>query len=295
MTEFEPATTKSENYIEKPEDREKLEDWYRREKRLQVLIILILLALLIISSFGQLALLDYSFGERLALSKGDKIFGIETKNLLSLLVTGALPITSIVDGSGIISKKIKIPLPLTNGLSIIWLVLLGDIFLNFQAVLVSNESGAVDQLIPVIAFVVAIIFSTASLCLSRGIVAASKKFMAARKNLQILMVYGINPTPLYKDNEQLKLREENQAATTKAEQERKIVVEEINQHQEALELVIKLDKNKLKYPKIEANKTTKSIQAINQLLKTKLERLFSPNPKCIQNKKSINYGDKTAK
>ncbi|NEO47734.1 MAG: hypothetical protein F6K55_27905, partial [Moorea sp. SIO4A3] len=178
MTEFEPAATKSDNYIEKPKEREKLEDWYRREKRLQIIIILIFSALLIISSFGQFALLDYSFGERLALSKGDKIFGIETKNLISLLVTGALPITSIVDGSGILTKKIKIPLPLTNGLSIIWLVLLGDIFLNFQAVLVSNESGSADQLIPVIAFVVAIIFSIASFCLSRGIVAASKKFMA---------------------------------------------------------------------------------------------------------------------
>ncbi|NEQ63609.1 MAG: hypothetical protein F6K53_42420, partial [Moorea sp. SIO4A1] len=83
MTEFEPAATKSENYIEKPKEREKLEDWYRREKRLQIIIILIFSALLIISSFGQFALLDYSFGERLALSKGDKIFGIETKNLIS--------------------------------------------------------------------------------------------------------------------------------------------------------------------------------------------------------------------
>ncbi|NEQ82046.1 MAG: hypothetical protein F6K26_17865 [Moorea sp. SIO2I5] len=271
MTEFDPAATKSENYIEKPKEREKLEDWYSREKRLQVLIILIFSALLIISSFGQFALLDYSFGERLALSKGDQIFGIETKNLLSLLVTGALPITSIVDESGILSKKIKIPLPLTNGLSIIWLLLLGDIFLNFQAVLVSNEAGAVDQLIPVIAFVVAIIFSIASFCLSRGIVAASKKFMAARKNIQILMVYGINPIPLYNNTKQLKLRKEVQAAITDPEQERKIVVEEINQNKEALELVIKLEKNKSQQPKIDANKKN-TIKSIYQLFKQILKR-----------------------
>lgn len=272
MTEFEQAATNYENYIKNPKEREKLEDWYRREKRLQILIILIFSALLIISSFGQFALLDYSFGERLDLSKGDKIFGIETKNLISLLVTGALPITSIVDGSGILSKKIKIPLPLTNGLSIIWLVLLGDIFLNFQAVLVSNESGSVDQLIPVIAFVVAIIFSIASLCLSRGIVAASKKFMAARKNLQILMVYGINPIPLYNNTKQLKLRKEDQAAITEPEQERKIVVEKINQNKEALELVIKLDKKKLNDSK-KHDKKIKNTDSINQLLKSILERL----------------------
>ncbi|NEO16076.1 MULTISPECIES: O-antigen polymerase [unclassified Moorena] len=291
MTEFEPAATKSDNYIEKPKEREKLEDWYRREKRLQIIIILIFSALLIISSFGQFALLDYSFGERLALSKGDKLFGIETKNLISLLVTGALPITSIVDGSGILTKKIKIPLPLTNGLSIIWLVLLGDIFLNFQAVLVSNESGSADQLIPVIAFVVAIIFSIASLCLSRGIVAASKKFMAARKNLQILMVYGINPIPLYNNTKQLTLRKEDPATITDPEQERKIVVEEINQHKEALELVIKLDKNKLRQPKIDANQKSKTIDSIKQLFTPILERLYET--RCRQ-KNNVNDVDKTA-
>ncbi|NEO63763.1 MAG: hypothetical protein F6J98_26380, partial [Moorea sp. SIO4G2] len=201
------------------------------------------------------------------------------------------PITSIVDGSGILTKKIKIPLPLTNGLSIIWLVLLGDIFLNFQAVLVSNESGSADQLIPVIAFVVAIIFSIASLCLSRGIVAASKKFMAARKNLQILMVYGINPIPLYNNTKQLTLRKEDPATITDPEQERKIVVEEINQHKEALELVIKLDKNKLRQPKIDANQKSKTIDSIKQLFTPILERLYET--RCRQ-KNNVNDVDKTA-
>lgn len=243
MTEIEPSIKEFEekykDYLEKPEYRKQLEEWYQKEKNLRLAIIPVYLFFLGISSFGQFALLDYSFGERLDLSDSDKIFGIEIQALLSLLVTAALPITTLVDESEILGERIRIKISLfiiqLKLSPIIWIILPGDVLLTLQAVLVvNNESSKFDYFIPAIAFVLATIFSISALYLTKGIVAAAKKYMSARKNLQIITVYGVNPIPLYKNAEQIKLSEENEVARKDAEQARQQLEEERRQYQHDL-------------------------------------------------------------
>jgi hypothetical protein len=224
------------DYVENPQYREQLEKWYQKEKVNRKRIIQLCLVVLCMSSFGQFAILDYSFGERLALSDSDRIFGFPIKALLSLLVTAALPITTLVDESEIIGQKIKISLFRIQFSPITWIVLPGDMLLTFQAILVGNQNAKnPDDFLPTIAFVLAVLFSTLAFYLSKAIVAAAMKYMKACKNLQIIRVYGINPIPFYKDAEQIKLKEENEAAKMEAEQARKKLEEETIKYKDELE------------------------------------------------------------
>ncbi|MGB6299483.1 MAG: hypothetical protein WBF90_25360 [Rivularia sp. (in: cyanobacteria)] len=222
--------------IEKnPQYRKKLEEWYKKEKSLRITIFWASVLFLLLSSFGQFGLLDYSFKERLDLTASDKILGFPIKTLLGLLVTAALPITTLIDDLGIFNQKIKIFFGWLNFSPIIWLLLPGDMLLTFQAVLVANQTTNPDRFLPFIAFTLAAIFSTSAFYLSKAIASAAKKFMVARRNLQIIKVYGINPIPLYKDAEQIKLIEENQAVREEAENTIESLAEVIEKHQEILE------------------------------------------------------------
>ncbi|MGD1909817.1 MAG: hypothetical protein ACFB2X_02805 [Rivularia sp. (in: cyanobacteria)] len=228
-----------QNLVENPQYREQLQEWYEKEKKLRLIIFFTSVFFLFLSSFGQFGLLDYSFKERLDLTARDKIFAVvEIKTLLGLLVTAALPITTLIDDLGIFDKKLKI----SRGCiqikfsPIIWLLLPGDMLLTFQAVLVANQDAKnPDNFLVIIAFNLAAIFSTSAFYLSKAIASAARKYMLARKNLQIIKVYGINPIPLYKDAEQIKLIEENQAVREEAENTRERLAEEIQNHQQRLE------------------------------------------------------------
>ncbi len=218
------------NKIENPEYRQKLEKWYQKQEKIRLLIILGCLFFLFLSGIGQLFLLDSSFKERFGLDDSDAI-----NFFLSLLVTAALPITTILDESGILDEKIKISLGTIRFSPIIWVILPGDMLLTLQAVLVANQNAKKpDPFLPAIAFVLAAVFSISALYLSKGIVAAARKYMLARKNLQIIRTYGVNPVPLYEDAEQIKLIEETEAAKTEAEQAREKLAEEIAQHEQQL-------------------------------------------------------------
>ena len=226
-----------QNCVEKnPKYRVQLEKWYKKEISIRLIIFFTSVFFLCLSSFGQFGLLDYSFKERLDLTAANKILGVEIKSLLGLLVTAALPITTLIDELGIFEKKIKISLAFIKFSPIIWLLLPGDMLLTFQAVLVANQDTKnPDNFLSIIAFVLAAIFSTFAFYLSKAIASAARKYMLARKNLQIIKVYGINPISFYKDAEQIKLIEENQAVREEAENTRERLAEEIQNHQQTLE------------------------------------------------------------
>ncbi len=226
-----------ENLIERSEERlKKLEDFYKKEKIIRRRIIIICLIFLFISCFGQFALLDYSFEQRLNLYDSDQVFGIPLKHLLSLLVTAALPITTLLDESGFLGRRLKISFLGIRFSPIIWIVLPGDMLLTLQAVLSANQNAKkIDVFAPGIAFLVAAIFATSAFYLSQGIVAAVKKYVLASKELQIIKIYHINPTPLYQDAEQIKLMEENEAIRKEAELAREKLEQEVILHEEKLE------------------------------------------------------------
>lgn len=215
--------TESTRYKQEIEEKSKkqLEKWYRKQKNIQLLKIMFFLCCLFVSSFAQFAILENSFEVRFDLSNSDKIFVFETKALLSVLITAALPLTTLIDESQMLGKKIKIPLFWGIKISpIIWIILPLDMLLTLQAVLAaSNESK--DYWIPIIAFTVATIFSISAFYLSQAIVAVGREFMSAREDLQILTRNGIDPKPLYKDVEHIKLREDYEAASKEADQVKK--------------------------------------------------------------------------
>jgi hypothetical protein len=235
--------------------------WYQKQKRIQLMIFLLLLFFLFLSCFGQFAILENSFGERLDLGI-DKIFGIETKALLGLLVTAVLPLTNIIDESEMLGKKIKISF-MNLKFSPIWIILPLDTLLTFQAVLGVNNQLKADIFIPVVAFSIATIFSISAFYLSKAIVAAGRKLMLARKNLQILNLYDIDPEPLYEDADHIKLRENCDAASKEAEEAKK-ELEQIIAAKENLESQKVQDQEQLKQLKSQEAEKTQKIQELEQ-------------------------------
>ncbi|MBW4626757.1 MAG: hypothetical protein KME49_14965 [Brasilonema octagenarum HA4186-MV1] len=112
-----------ENYIESPKSRKQLEKWYKQEQKRQRIIFWMLFIVLCCLSFGQFAILDYSFGKRLDLLDSDKILIFPIQAILSLLITAALPITTLVDESEILGQRIKISLFGMKFSPILWIVL----------------------------------------------------------------------------------------------------------------------------------------------------------------------------
>jgi hypothetical protein len=229
--------TQYENLIERSENRRKqLEELYKKKTVVHGIIIVLYVVFLFILCFGQFLLLDYSFEQRLNLYDSDQVFGIPLKHLLSLLVTAALPITTLLDESGFLGRRLKISFLGIRFSPIIWIVLPGDMLLTLQAVLSANQNAKkIDVFAPGMAFLVAAIFATFAFYLSQGIVAAITKYVSASKNLQIIKIYHINPTPLYQDAEQIKLMEENEAVRKEAELAREKLAEENILHKNELE------------------------------------------------------------
>ena len=241
----------------------KIEKWYQKQKKNQLIKIIFFFCFLCLSSFGQFAILENSFEVRFSLSNSDRIFGIESKALLSLLVTAALPLTTLIDESKILGKKIKISCGITFS-PIIWIILPLDMLLTLQAVVaVSTDSN--DYLIPVIAFAIAAIFSISAFYLSQAIVAAGRELMLTEKNLQILTVYGIDPIPLDKDADHIKLREDYEAARKEAEQANK-ELEQIVAATKNLESQKVQDQEQLKQLKSQEAEQIKKIQEFEQKL-----------------------------
>jgi len=248
---------------ETEEDKNKLEKWYRQQKSLHFRKIMFFVCFLLLSSFGQFAILENSFEVRFDLSNSDKIFGIEIKALLSFLVTAALPLTTMIDESQVLEKKIKIPLFWGIKISpIIWIILPLDMLLTLQAVLAASNKSK-DYWIPVIAFTVATIFSISAFYLSKAIMDALREFMSAREHLQILTLHGVDPKPLCEDVEQIKLRENYKAASKEAEEAKK----ELNQiiaAKENLESQKVQDQEQLKQLNSQQAEKTRKIQELEQ-------------------------------
>lgn len=258
-----------QHYSENSKYRKQLEKWYREEKIRQRTIFLILIIVLCCLSLGQFAILEHSFEERLDLSDSDKIFIFPIKTILSLLVTAALPITTLVDESEILGQRIKISLSDKQFSPIIWIILPGDVLLTLQAVLTGNQNTEyLDIFIPVIAFALASISSTFAFYLSKAIVAAYKRYVSAREDLQTIITYGINPRPFYKNAEQIKLKEEYDAVVKEAEQTKQDLKN------------IKQEKENLEYQQIEDQEKLNQLQSLEaeyiqtiQELKQKREEL----------------------
>lgn len=213
-----PEITRHKQEIE--ENKKQCEKRYRQEKNCQFQKILFFLFFLLLSSFGQFAILENSFEVRFDLSNSDKIFGVEIKALLSFLVTAALPLTTLIDESQMLGKKIKISLLWGKKISPIWIILFFDTLLTLQAVLATSNPSK-DYWIGVIAFTVAIVFSIFVSYLSQAIVATGREFMSARKKLQIVTQYGIDPEPLYEDIHHIELQEKCDTARKEADQVKK--------------------------------------------------------------------------
>ncbi|QDL07759.1 hypothetical protein DP113_07430 [Brasilonema octagenarum UFV-E1] len=262
-----------QNYIESPKSRKQLETWYKQEQIRHRILFLMLFIVLCCLGFGQFAILDYSFGQRLALSDSDKILIFPIKGVLSLLVTAALPITTLVDESEILGQRIKMSL-FGRKVSPIFFILLGDVFITFQAVLVGNQNAKyADPYLPAIAFVLAAISSTFAFYLSKGIVAAYRRYMSAREELQIIIIYGINPRPFYKNAEQIRLSEEYEGAVKEAEQKNK-ELEEIKVEKQNLEEQQTQDQEQLKQLQFLEAEQVQKIQQLEQK-RQELERQIS--------------------
>jgi hypothetical protein len=293
MTKVDPAKEefeKNHQRLIETKNPKELKKWYEKEKNLKLIIIAGCLFFLCISSFAQLAILDYSFGERLDLSENDKIFGIEIKMILSLLVTAALPISTIVDESGIFGKDKKIKISLWNiqFSPIIWILLPGDMLLTLQAVLVAtNEPTSSDPFVPVIAFILATIFSTFAFYLSKSIVAATRIYRSAQKNLQIIIVYDFDPVPLYKEAQQIKLIEDKQEAERQAKQAEKRLQEETVQYQQAFELQQTQYEDKLTTQEVEHSQKVQIFERDLKAYKDHLDSLSELKNKFNQVKKPI--------
>ncbi|NEO68695.1 hypothetical protein [Moorena sp. SIO3H5] len=220
--------------VNKPEYREQLEDRYRNQEQTNFFWICSLTGILLISSISQFAILDYALEIIFYLDSYEQVFNIPIKTLISLLVTGFLPIASIIDASKILLERLKISVFGIIVIPWIWVLFLADIYLTFTALF--NVSQAVDKnsFIPVTAFVIAAVLSTSSLWISQAIVRNFYKWKKARIDIKTVSLYGIDPQPLYKDAEQIKLSEEKEAAKQEAEEARQKLNKEKARYEDQL-------------------------------------------------------------
>lgn len=260
---------------ENEENKKKHEKRYRQEKNCQLQKILFFLFFLLLSSFGQFAILENSFEVRFDLSNSDKIFGVEIKALLSFLVTAALPLTTLIDESQMLGKKIKISLLWGKKISPIWIILFFDTLLTLQAVLATSNPSK-DYWIGVIAFTVAIVFSIFVSYLSQAIVATGREFMSARKKLQIVTQYGIDPEPLYEDIHHIELQEKCDTARKEADQVKK-ELEQIVAAKQNLESEKVQDREQLKQLKSQEAEKIQKIQELEQKLNSYTEYIDATN------------------
>lgn len=214
----------------KKEYREQLEERYRNQENTAFLVICLLTTFLLIFSISQFAILDYAFEILLNLDNYEQIFNIPIKTLISLLVTAFLPVASIIDESGILQKRLKV-----LGISLIWFLFFADICLTSTAIFqVSESASSNDNLVRRISFVIAAVLSTSTLYLSRAIVKLFDNWEKARNYLKTVNIYGVDPKPLYKDAEQIKLSEEKEAAKQEAKEAREELEEEKARYEEQI-------------------------------------------------------------
>ncbi|NEP80504.1 MAG: hypothetical protein F6K39_21440 [Okeania sp. SIO3B3] len=214
----------------KKEYREQLEDRYRNQENTAFFAICLFTTFLLISSIAQFAILDYAFEILLNLDNYEQIFNIPIKTLISLLVTAFLPVACIIDESGILQKRLKF-----LGISLIWFLFFADICLTFRAIsTISSISASKDIWIAVTSLVIAAVLSTSTLYLSGAIVKLFHNWEKARNYLKTVNIYGVDPKPLYKDAEQIKLSEEKEAAKQEAKEAREELEEEKARYEEQI-------------------------------------------------------------
>ena len=218
----------------KKEYREQLEERYRNQETTAFVAIFLLTIFLLISSISQFAILDYALENLFNLENSDQVFNIPIKTLISLLVTAFLPVASVIDQSEILPKRLKF-----LGIPLIWFLFFADIHLTLTAMLevssLSNSNKILNKiLIPVTSFVIAAVLSTSALFVSRAIITLFRKWKKARMDQKTVTIYGIDPKPLYKDVEQIKLSEEKEAARQEAKNAKEELKEEKAKYKEQL-------------------------------------------------------------
>ena len=317
QSESDKTPEQYEGLIEKIEGERKkrLETIWIEEKIIILCKIGFLLFFLILISLGQFGIFENSLAQRFNISRAViYIFDIdiEVKLLLSLLITAALPIITLVDESGILGRNIKISILGYRPFSVIWIVLPLDMFLTFQAVLSANKSNQGELLVHAIALAIAIIFTISSFYLSKSITAAAREWMSACKNLQIIRIYNINPVPLYKDAEQVRLIEENEAAKVETENAKEELYREKEKHQQSLEsmqqefseqLQVKdaEHRQQLQEQETKVNKYREKIEEVSQLkskfnqIKTKLNEINKPIQAIVDKNKEFTELDTSLK
>ncbi|MCL2935493.1 MAG: hypothetical protein MGU50_02325 [Trichodesmium sp. MAG_R02] len=211
----------------KKEYREQLEERYRNQETTAFVAIFLLTIFLLISSISQFAILDYALAILFDLDDSDQVFNIPIKMLISLLVTAFLPVASVIDQSEILPKRLKF-----LGIHLIWFLFFADIYLTFTAMLKVSSSDSNEILRPVTSLVIAAVLSTSALFVSRAIITLFRKWKKARMDQKIVTIYGVDPKPLYKDVEQIKLSEEKEAARQEAKEAKEELKEEKAKYKE---------------------------------------------------------------
>jgi len=238
MNEFSPENQKEiyQQIENKKEYREQLEERYRNQENTAVLAIVLFTTLLLISSFAQFLILDGALGNLFDLDSSNRIFEISIKSLISLLVTAFLPVACIVDESRIQPEKSKF----LGFIPSMWFLFLADIYLTFIAILQISDiailkiSSMDDIWINLTSLVIAAVLSISTSRVSRSIVQSFYKWKKARIDQKTVNIYGVDPKPLYKDTEQIKLSEEKEAAKQEAKEAREELKEEKARYEEEL-------------------------------------------------------------
>ncbi|AOX01860.1 hypothetical protein BJP34_22635 [Moorena producens PAL-8-15-08-1] len=220
--------------VNKPEYREQLEDRYRNQEQKSFFWICLLAGILLISSIAQFAILGYALEILFELDSYKQVLNIPIKTLISLLVTAFLPIASIIDASNILPERLKISFFGIIEIPWIWVLFLADIYLTSIAIFYVSEPVYNNSFITFTAFVIAAVFSTSCLFVSRAIVRNFSKWQKAIIDIKTVNLYGIDPKPLYKDAEQIKLSEEKEAAKQEAEEARQKLNKEKARYEEQL-------------------------------------------------------------
>jgi hypothetical protein len=186
-----------------------LKRWYQEAIQRKTAKLICLTLFLVTSSISQFIILDYSFVISFGLDKNSPDFLITAIPIffIGFLVTAALPITTFVDEFKLLNKSIEINFLGIKFSPIVWIILPCDFLLTFQAIfMIGIEEAKFKWVLSLLAFVIAAIFATAALYVSRGIAASFAQLSEAKKNLQILEAYRVNPVDLYEDIEQIRLR-----------------------------------------------------------------------------------------
>lgn len=203
---------------------EEIKSRYQGKIIFNIFLLVSLVFFLLVFGIGQFTILEQSFEQRFNIDSNSILFGFKTSSILSSMIVGFLPLSSIIDESGIVGRTMRIRIR-ENNFSAVWILFILDLLLTFQAILSFKLSNSIKviQLIaqePLIAFGIAAVFSIATIYITKGIVSIRKIISYLEDDLSTVIIHKFDPHPSYKDAEQIRLNKEKEAAIEKLKEEK---------------------------------------------------------------------------